>query len=455
MKKNFLILITCSLLGWTGTSFAATVSVNSISRLQTAINHAEAGDRIIVEDGVYTTTDFIMVECQGTAADPIIIEAETILGVEITGTSGFYINKYAKHVTVKGFHFTHSTDLDTSGTSKIKEAQFCRFTRNFFNCTGSGDLLTTTGADTQIDHNEFSYQNPDVGEHMIYVWGTIDRVWIHHNYFHDQNRQHNGTEVIKYGTGTQGSDSTHGLIEYNLIERCEGDYETISNKSNGNTYRYNTLIDCRTFTLRGGDDCVVYGNYIRNSEGLRVYGARHQIFSNYFEGCTRGVSAGNGLDTSYAAADDCVIAYNTFINNNVHYLRSSHGNVPPTHVTVANNIMQGGGNMGWVSEDDPYTGTWEGNIGWNCGTGNMPAEGYTIVDPQLATDANGVYRLQAGSPAINAGAGSYAFVDVDIDGQTRDVSPDVGADEVSRKPILNRPLTKADVGPFAKNAPSP
>ena len=44
---------------------------------------------------------------------------------------------------------------------------------------------------------------------------------------------------------------------------------------------------------------------------------------------------------------------------------------------------------------------------------------------------------------------------MDIDGQARDGSPDVGADEVSRKPILNRPLTKADVGPFAKNAPSP
>lgn len=44
---------------------------------------------------------------------------------------------------------------------------------------------------------------------------------------------------------------------------------------------------------------------------------------------------------------------------------------------------------------------------------------------------------------------------MDIDGQARDGSPDVGADEVSRKPILNRPLTEADVGPFAKNAPSP
>lgn len=42
-----------------------------------------------------------------------------------------------------------------------------------------------------------------------------------------------------------------------------------------------------------------------------------------------------------------------------------------------------------------------------------------------------------------------------IDGQARDGSPDVGADEVFRKPILNRPLTEADVGPFAKNAPSP
>jgi hypothetical protein len=86
----------------------------------------------------------------------------------------------------------------------------------------------------------------------------------------------------------------------------------------------------------------------------------------------------------------------------------------------------------------------------------MPSSGYTNVNPLLVLDASGAYHLQAGSPAINAGVGSYdcggryssyAFVTADMDGQPRDAKPDIGADEFSSVLILARILSTNDVGP--------
>ena len=53
------------------------------------------------------------------------------------------------------------------------------------------------------------------------------------------------------------------------FERCNGENELISNKSSGNIYRYNTLVDSpgAQLSLRHGNDCLVYGNYLRNTEG--------------------------------------------------------------------------------------------------------------------------------------------------------------------------------------------
>ncbi|MOA46127.1 hypothetical protein D3C78_1686040 [compost metagenome] len=58
---------------------------------------------------------------------------------------------------------------------------------------------------------------------------------------------------------------------------------------------------------------------------------------------------------------------------------------------------------------------------------------------------NGIQKLSASSPAIDAAVGTYAFVLADMDGQMR-ATADVGADEYSGAPLLNRPLAADDVG---------
>jgi hypothetical protein len=69
------------------------------------------------------------------------------------------------------------------------------------------------------------------------------------------------------------------------------------------------------------------------------------------------------------------------------------------------------------------------------------------IDPMLAPSGD-VFRLRAGSPAIDAADPSFAFVTDDFEGQAR-VHPDIGADELSTAPVSRRPLTERDVGPSA------
>jgi hypothetical protein len=64
-------------------------------------------------------------------------------------------------------------------------------------------------------------------------------------------------------------------------------------------------------------------------------------------------------------------------------------------------------------------------------------------------DAAGLYRLSSGSPAIDAGVGSYPSVAKDFDLQARTGAFDVGADEYFASGATRAPLTKADVGPAA------
>ncbi len=80
------------------------------------------------------------------------------------------------------------------------------------------------------------------------------------------------------------------------------------------------------------------------------------------------------------------------------------------------------------------------------GAGSMPAAGYTTANPLLARDATGTFHLQVGSPAINAGTGSYPSVTFDMDGQARTAPLDKGADEVSGAAVTAQILTTAMVG---------
>ncbi len=462
------------------TASAATYYVGSIASLTSRIGSAVPGDEIVLSNGVYVTSASIGISRAGTAANRILIRAETIGAVEITGTHGFSFNSGAAYVTVQGFKFTHAAAI-SMGSS----ANHCRLTRNIVELTvptGSDvSYVNISGDDMEIDRNELRNKST-LGE-MLDVAGSgsqvARRLWVHHNYFHDfVSPGGNGAETIRLGLSGLSLSTGNAVVEYNLFVRCNGENEMISNKSSGNTYRYNTVLDCPggEISQRHGNDCLYYGNYMRNTAGMRVYGDRHKIFSNYLESNSIGVNMGNGDGdvyngdplTSHDRPDDNVVVFNTFINNSTHYQMGGRtGGLGSSNTVVANNIFQSGGSMASISSSAPYTGTWSNNIRWQTSSaGNMPASGYMTINPLLAQDANGIFHLQGASPAINAGVGSYdyyssfssfPYVSSDMDGQPRDANKDIGADESSTAPILAHILTTNDVGPnsFESIFPTP
>jgi Chondroitinase B/HYR domain len=455
-----LSIVAAVILSAASTASATTYEVASVADLQAAIGVAVAGDTIIVKNGVYTTSAAISVNKVGTAAAPIVIKAETTGGVEFQGTHGISLISPAAYIVIEGFVFSHASGRISMPTG----THHSRYTRNIFQCVGDGAYLSVSGNDHEVDRNEF--RNKSTVGNMISVSGSgsqvAQRLWIHHNYFHDfTSAGENGAETIRFGLSGLSLSTGDGLVEHNLFVRCNGENELISNKSSGNVYRYNTFIDSpgAQLTLRHGNECLAYGNYFRNTAGLRVFGDRHQIFSNYFEGNSIGLDMGNGDGevadgadlTSHDRPDDAVVSFNTFVNNSTHYQMGGRtGGLGATNATVANNIFQGGTQAVRISTTAPYTGTWDGNILWNVPTiGDIPASGYSIENPLLAADASGIFHIQPFSPAIGSAAGSYPAVTVDMDGQPRDAAKDKGADELSAAPVTAKFLTVTDVGPGA------
>src|SRR5258705_5632114 len=352
-----------------GKILANTITVSSITDLQKAIDQAKPGDIILLTNGVYTTTADITVSTSGTALKPVTIAAQNQGAAEITGSGGFNLLSPAAYIIIRGFKFTHAASKARSaaGTS------FCQWTHNIFETPGVGEYLTIAGNDHQVDYNTF--QNKTSMGRILAIRGSgsqIDeRIWIHHNYFFDFPDQGgaNGAETLQFGLSGFSLSSSHSIIEYNLFEKCAGENELISIKASAVTIRYNTIRDCPAqFTLRHGNFNQVYGNYFINTPGLRIFGDDHLIHGNHFENCSIGINIGNGgaevADgaplTSHDRPDRVIIAFNTLVNNKTNIAQTARDKgLGATYITVANNIIQGGGPA--ASIVGPYINpSWEG-----------------------------------------------------------------------------------------------
>jgi poly(beta-D-mannuronate) lyase len=451
MKKILFAVLLLS-----GKIFANTITVSSIAELQSAIEKAKPGDRIVVRDGVYTTTTDVNINCVGTKEKPIIIAAQNFLGAEITGKGGFNLVSPATYVVIRDFKFTHVSSKARSSSGST----FCRWTNNVFETPGDGEDLTIAGNDNEIDHN--SFQNKSAMGRFLAIRGTgsqiAERLWIHHNYFKSQKDQggKNGAETLQFGLSGFSLSSSNSIVENNLFEDCAGENEMISVKASAVIIRYNTIRNCPAqFTLRHGNKCQVYGNYFINTPGLRIFGDDHLVYSNYFENCSAAITVGNGDGevadgaqlTAHDRPDRVFIVFNTLVNNKSNIIQTGRKDgMGATHMTIANNLIQGGGPAATIS--GPFTdGVWEGNLIFNTtGAGDISQSGYKTVDAGFTKDANGEYHLQPSSAAVDAAVGNYSFVSTDMDGQKRNGKFDVGADEFSKEKVSVRELNVAEVG---------
>ncbi|MFJ7493922.1 chondroitinase-B domain-containing protein [Streptomyces sp. NPDC097727] len=449
-----------------GSASAVDTPVGSLSELQSAINGAAPGDRIVLADGTYTVPSGGAIDVSGkngTGAAPITIVSKTRGGAVLRGERSFVFNN-SSNITVSGFAFRQSATMEIPANCST-----IRLTRNDFQFADIDGLywVVVRANDSKIDRNHF-HDKTTAGIFIVVDGpGSTDmaqNLHIFKNHFSDHSfTGANGGEPIRLGVSGRALSSAHAVVEYNLFERCDGDPEAISVKSSDNTVRYNTIRNSRGgIVLRHGNHSTVEGNYlIGGTDGVRLYGNDHLIVNNYLNGLSgRALVVGSGTTRDHNsgetaderrgndACDRAVIVHNSLLNN-AGMLSGETREYEPRDVVIADNLLVG--DSGSLVAMGATTGfTWQSNMVWGAASnGNIPSGGYTRADPRLGQGSDGVLRLSAGSPAIGAATlGSPAVVD-DIDGDQRGSTRDIGADEYSTLPALRHPLTTADVGPNA------
>jgi poly(beta-D-mannuronate) lyase len=274
----------------------------------------------------------------------------------------------------------------------------------------------------------------------------------------------NGFETVRIGTSDSASSDSGTIVQHNLFERTNGEIEVISVKSGDNDIRYNTFRQVAgTVTLRHGHGSRITGNFflgdhVAGTGAIRVMGSRHVIANNYLqelEGRMEGIivfTCGHADDrpAGNSPVTRVVVAHNTLAYNAKAAFKMDAGcgtldrTVRPAQVQFLNNLV--------AENDGPLFAGDAGNqfsLAGNLFSGQAsisPRAGVTTLDPKLTLAPDHLWRPDVGSPVINAGVVT-GNVSTDMDGQTRDQAPDIGADERSDAPIALRPLVAQDVGP--------
>jgi hypothetical protein len=494
--------------GFTVTAAAAHAAVHDVytSPDFTALPTLPAGDTVLVHNGVYPNVT-VTLTGNGTAANPVIIYAETNGGVAFSGVTAVTIA--GSYVTFAGFKFDGDTAAGGSpGTNKSSILQLasgsnhCTVTncmiRNFDANAVPGNTyywFMVRGYTHTIEYNSIEGKTT-AGASIVYdmpegaaTMSTPRNHLFHFNYMGPRTIiGSNGYEGIRVGVSTEQDYNSASIFEYNYFYRTiygAGEPEAISNKSSNNIYRYNTFQEVRgQLSLRHGDGCLVEGNFffganLSDAGGVRVIGQNHLVRNNYFQDIggsdlTSAVVIQKG-DPNWPATDDgstyevannAKIFHNTFVNCNqpVCLGRNSVGTgaLDPTGVQVLDNVVQSTSSNGAVFSIlyDSSTITFGGDYVYhptgNYGVTGLPGVNYGPVTPDLNPDATLGYSIpSATSPVLNIAASTNPVTSLDIRGLARPVSgKDTGSYEREVTGTGVGRLTATDVGPSYYNGPA-
>lgn len=307
------------------------VDIKSLSSIS---SNFKPGDTILLKDGIYTDLK-ITIKSIGTSTNRITIKPQNPGKVIITGSPV---------ITIVGSYTTIANlvlkDGGNTGKAVIINGIGNRVT-GFdvsFTATNSEQMFRIDGKCNRIDHCTFRDWN------KTGVWVVIwrpkmleDYALIDHNIFMNRiaTGDSNGLECIRIGTSTDSLTSSKTIVMYNKFINCNGEIETISNKSCDNIFYKNTIDNCEgTLTLRHGNGSIVYANCFDqkskvNSGGVRIMGENHIVANNLFRdikgnATTRaGISITNGIkDTAineYYQVKNVTIKNNVFINCSTDY----------------------------------------------------------------------------------------------------------------------------------------
>ncbi|HAI13725.1 MAG TPA: hypothetical protein DCM28_18610 [Phycisphaerales bacterium] len=473
----FLSILICCTITLASNTFASSIHiVSSASDVTTAMLTAQPGDVLVWTDGTYNDQAIGFYGANGTAEHPITLRAQTPGGVILTGNSKISIG--GEYLIVSGFELSGPPTSTLSYSVQFREdssnlARHCRLSNTRINNhdgPSGHKWIQIYGSNNRVDH--CSFENKTKISQTMVIWlsglasGEIPNHRIDHNAFlgHTSGGGANDWETIRIGTSSTVDVDAHCVISDNYFYQCDGELETISNKSNFNRYLRNTLEDCQgQLSLRHGNNCHVEGNFFSGTgdsyeSGVRIHGKNHVVINNYFQnlGGTNGrgsIVLGEGQlnasSSGYVPVENAVVAFNTIVNCKVAFeigygIGSKDRTVPPSDSIFANNAVYGSLND-LIRYRDPAADdlTYQGNIMYHTSGSSALVQDKTIsfasdeidfVDPQLVFDSTANYYRpdSSTSPVLDAALGSYVQSDVDLTGRLRPwSSKDVGAEEIS------------------------
>jgi poly(beta-D-mannuronate) lyase len=341
------------------------IKVNNQEELKSAIKKAVAGDEIVLANGVWKDIQ-IKFYGKGTKNAPIVLRAETVGKVTIEGVSDLKIG--GTYLEVKGLYFKNGyTPSNTVIDFHIDAKNIAN------NCKVSDCVI-----------EDFTQLNRNKDDHWIEFWGRhnqLDRCSVtgksnsgptilvalkgneHINNYHQITNNHFGPrprkggphgETLQIGDSNTSMAPSYTNVANNLFERCDGEVEIISNKSNNNEYRNNIFYKCEgSLVLRHGNYCTIDGNIFigdDNSEfmgGIRVINTGHLVTNNYFykikgKEFRSALAVMNGVPKSpqnrYNQVTDVVVAYNTFVDCKTPWQFSVGANMDKSDVLPAQEI---------------------------------------------------------------------------------------------------------------------
>ena len=373
-------IIALLLIGLPSVSFAKRYDV-TLPEVASCLKTAQPGDRIYIKDGQYKDMQLKWIG-KGTEKSPITIEALNPGKVKVEGGSTLRIA--GEWLSVSGLHFTDGyapkgSVIEFRNGQEL--ANHCRLTNcviDKFNPSRRDQAysyILLYGRHNRVDHCSLTGKL-NLGVTLIVILNDERCLENHHridhNYFGERPVYgSNGAETMRVGTSQQAYSSSNTVIENNLFERCSGEVEVISIKSSDNIIRNNTLLECEgVVALRHGDrntvnDNLFIGNGRRNTGGIRVVNAGHQIYDNVLVGLagTRFFSAlgvmdavPNSLPNRYCQVVDVKMYRNTFVDcTNIEFGtgKDMERTLAPEKVSFTDNIIINKGlDQPYIAVDD-------------------------------------------------------------------------------------------------------
>ncbi|GAA2409805.1 polysaccharide lyase 6 family protein [Streptomyces glaucosporus] len=438
----------------TGATAGRTITVDSAKELLKALAGAAPGDRVELAPGSYRWNEPVTLQAAGTKEAPITVASARRGKAVLDGTAGFAFGR-AEHLVIQGFQFRQRTPMEVPHT-----ARHIRITRNLFEFdepAGKNSWLIVRADHTRVDRNAFRHKSAQGV--FLQIDGPGDtvarRVRVDRNLFHDHRfTGGNGGEAIRLGYGVKGPAVAEAVIEDNLFLAASGDDEVVSVKCSGNVVRNNTVIGGSrgSIVLRSGDNTTVSGNFLLGTAGIRIYGDDHEVFNNHIQGEGQLIIGPGDAKGEHRPARRALVVHNTVVATaGQAALRVKSGEVPPSSVTVAANILVSDGKAVQVPAAKGFT--WRGNVTTKP-QGDLPTSGGVQADPRLKADRAGVLRLTRESvkiPAVGRVPDSFPQLRNDINGRPRPSAAHAGAEQFEAEPSVTRvPLTTEDVGPSSK-----